>query len=73
MNDMKRNRTKNSLQRDLHSLCEAGNPPTILVLGDKFPKKIQEVKESSKITSYPLSQLPRYTGSKPKSGQPSKI
>ena len=33
MNNMRRDRIKNSLQEDLHSSCEAGNPPTILLLG----------------------------------------
>ena len=59
---MKRDRIKNNLQKDLHSLCEAGNPPTTLLLGDDLPKKIREAKESSKLTSNPLSQPPRYTG-----------
>ena len=62
MNSMRRERIKNSLQKDLHSLCEAGNPPTTLLLGDVLPKKIREAKESSKLTSHPLSQLPRHTG-----------
>ena len=59
---MRRDRIKNSLQKDLRSLCEAGNPPTTLFLGDDLPKKIREAKESSKLTSHPLSQQPRYTG-----------
>ena len=62
MNNMTRERIKNSFQDDLHSLCEAGNPPTTLLLGDDLPKKIRDGKESSKFTSRPLSQLPRYTG-----------
>ena len=68
---MRRDRMKNSLQIDLHSLCEAGNPPTTLLLGDDLPKKIREAKESSKLTSHPLSQPPRYTA-KPEEEQPSK-
>ena len=59
---MRRNRIKYSLQKDLHSLCEAANPPNNLFLGDDLPKKIQEMKESSKLTSHPLSQLTRDTG-----------
>ena len=62
MNNMRRDRIKKSLQKDLHSLCEVGNPPTTLFLGDDLPKKIRETKESSKLTSHPLSQPPRYTG-----------
>ena len=62
MNNMRRNRIKSSLQKDLHFLREAGNPPTTLLLGDDLPKKIREAKKSSKLTSHPLSQLPRYTG-----------
>ena len=62
MNNIRRERIKNSLQKELHSLCEAGNPPTTLLLGDDLPKKIREAKESSKLTSNPLSQPPRYTG-----------
>ena len=62
MNNMTRERIKNSFQDDLHSLCEAGNPPTTLLLGDDLPKKIRDGKKSSKFTSHPLSQLPRYTG-----------
>ena len=62
MNNMTRERIKNCFQEDLHSLCEAGNPPTTLLLGDDLPKKIRDGKESSKFTSRPLSQLPRYTG-----------
>ena len=62
MNNMRRNRIKNSLQKDLHSLCESGNPPTTLLLGDDLPKKIREAKESSKLTSNTLPQPPRYTG-----------
>ena len=44
MNNMRKHRIKNSLQKVLHSLCEAGNPPTTLLLGDDLPKKIREVK-----------------------------
>ena len=62
MNNMRRDRIKNSLQKGLHFLCEAGNPPTTLLLGDDLPKKIREAKESSKLTSHPLSQPLRYTG-----------
>ena len=62
MNNMRRNRMKNTLQKDLHSLCEAGSSRTTLLLGDDLPKKICETKESSKITSHPISQPPRYTG-----------
>ena len=62
MNNMKRGRIKNSLQEDLHSLCEAGNPPTTLLLGDDLSKKIREAKESSELTSNLPSQPPRYTG-----------
>ena len=61
MNNMRRYRNKNSLQKDLRSLCEAGNPPTTLLLGDDLSKKTQEAKESSKLTSHPLSQPPQYT------------
>ena len=59
---MRRDRIKNSFQKYLHSLCEEGNPPTALLLGNDLPKKIRKAKESSKLTSHPLSQLPRYTG-----------
>ena len=38
------------------------NSPTTLLLGDDLQKKVWEAKESSKLTSYPLSQLPQYTG-----------
>ena len=62
MNNIRRERIKNSLQKELHSLCEAGNPPTTLLLGDDFPKKIRKAKELSKLTSNPLSQPPRYKG-----------
>ena len=31
MNNMRRDRIKNSLQKDLHYLCEAGNPPATLL------------------------------------------
>ena len=62
MNNMKRDRIRNSLRRDLHSLCEAGNPPTTFLLVDDLPKKIREAKESSKLTSHSLSIPPRYTG-----------
>ena len=58
MDNITRDRIKNSLQKDLHSLCEAGNPPTALLLGDDLPKKICEPKESSKLTSHSLSQMP---------------
>ena len=53
MNNMRRGRIKNSLQKDLHSLCEAGNPPTNLLLGDDLPKKIREAEELSKLISHP--------------------
>ena len=53
MNNMRRGRIKNSSQKDLHSLCEAGNPPTNLLLGDDLPKKIREAKELSKLISHP--------------------
>ena len=39
MNNMRRDRIKNSLQKDLHSLFEAGNPPTTLLSGDNPPKR----------------------------------
>ena len=41
---------------------------------DDFPKKICEVKKSSKLISYLISQPPRYPHriSKPERGQPSK-
>ena len=58
MNNMRSDRIKNSLQKDLRSLCEAGNPPTTFLLEDDLPKKILEAKESSKRTSHPLSQTP---------------
>ena len=71
--NMRRDRIKNSFQKDLHSFCEAGNPPTTLLLGDDLPKKIWEAKESSNLTSPSLSQLPRYTGHQnQKGGHPSK-
>ena len=47
MNNMRRDRIKNSLQKNLHSLCEGGNPPTTLLLGYDLPKEIHEAKESS--------------------------
>ena len=73
MNNIRRDWIKNSLEKDLHSLCEAGNPPTTLLLGDDHPNKIREAKESSKLTSHTLSQLPRYTRyQKPEWGQSSK-
>ena len=62
MNNMRRDRIKNSLQKDLHSLGESGNPPTTLLLGDDLPKKTHEAKESSKLISHSLSQPPRYAG-----------
>ena len=61
MNNIRKDMVTNNLQTDLHSLYEAGNPPTTFLLGDNLPKKIQEVKESSKVTSNPLSQPSRYT------------
>ena len=63
MNNMRRDRIKNSLQRDLHSLCdEAGNPTTTFLLVDDLPKKICEAKKSSKLAPHSLSIPPRYTG-----------
>ena len=62
MNDMMRNRIKNSLLKDLHFSCEAGNPPTTSLFGDGLPKKIREAMESSKFTSHPLFQPSRCTG-----------
>ena len=38
MNNMRRDWIKNSLQNDLSSLCEAGNRPTTLLLGDDHLK-----------------------------------
>ena len=73
MNNIRRDWIKNSLEKDLHSLYEAGNPPTTLLLGDDHPNKIREAKESSQLTSHTLSQLPRYTRyQKPEWGQSSK-
>ena len=73
MNNIRRDWIKNSLEKDLHSLYEAGNPPTTLLLGDDHPNKIREAKESSKLTSHTLSQLPQYTRyQKPEWGQSSK-
>ena len=62
MDNMRRNRIKNTLKKDLHSLREAGSPRTTLLLGDDLPKEICETKESSKITLHPISQPPPYTG-----------
>ena len=59
MNNMRRDRIKNSLQKDLYSSYEASNPPTTLLLGGDL-KKMWQAKESSKLTSHPLFQLPRY-------------
>ena len=53
MNNIRRDRIKNSLQKDLNFLCEPGNPPSTLLLGDDLPKKIWEAKESSKLTHIP--------------------
>ena len=58
INNMSRDRIKNNLQKDLHSLCEAGNPATNLLLGDDLPRKIREAKESSKLSSHFLPQPP---------------
>ena len=70
MNNMRRDRIKNSLQEDLHSSCEAGNPPTTLLLGeDDLLKKIRE----PKLSSHLLSQLPRYTGYQNQKGAAKKI
>ena len=52
---------KNSLQKDPYSLCEAGDPPTTLLLENDLPKEIREAKESSNSTSHTLSQPPQYT------------
>ena len=68
MNNMRRDAIKNIFEKDLHSLCEAGNSTTTLILGDDLPKKIHEAKGSSKHTSQPLSQLPRYTGHQKQKG-----
>ena len=65
-NNMRIDKMENSLQKDLHSLCEAGKLPTTLLLGDDLSKKIWKTKESLKFTSHPLSQLP------PEKDQPSK-
>ena len=67
---MTRERIKNSFQEDLHSLCEAGNPPTTLLLGDDLPKKIRDDKKSSKFTSYPVSTATIHRTSTPECGQP---
>ena len=61
MNNMRRNKIKNSLQKDPYSLCEAGDPPTTLLLENDLPKEIREAKESSNSTSHTLSQPPQYT------------
>ena len=53
MNNKRTDRIKNSFQKDLHYLCEAGNTPKPLLLGDEPPKKTREAKESSKLSSYP--------------------
>ena len=44
MNNLRTEKIKNSLQKDLHSLCEAGNPPTTVLLRDDLSKKIREAK-----------------------------
>ena len=53
MNNMRKDRIKKSLQKDLLSLSEADNPPTTLLLGDDLPKKIREAKESSNLLHIP--------------------
>ena len=44
MTNMRRDRIKTILQKDLHSLCEAGNHPATFLLGDDLPKKIGIIK-----------------------------
>ena len=73
MNNMKRDRIKNSWQKDLHSLCGVVNPLTTLLLGDELTKKIREAKESSKLTSNLPSQPPRYTGYQNQKGSSQRI
>ena len=51
-----KNVRKDRIRKDLHSLCEAGNPAITLLLGDNFPKKVREAQESPKFTSHTQSQ-----------------
>ena len=60
INNVRKDRIKNSLQKDLHSLHEAGNPVSTLLLGDNSPKKVREAQESSKLTSRTQSQTPKW-------------
>ena len=65
VNNMRRDWIKNSLQNDLHSLCEAGNRPTTLLLGDDHLKMTYLI--------YPISTATIRMISKPKRGLSSKL
>ena len=73
MNNMRRDRIKNSLQKDLHSLFEAGNPPTTLLSGDNPPKESLRSKRIIKTyLKFTISTTTVHRISRPERGQPSK-
>ena len=73
MNNMRRDRIKNSFQKDLHSLFEAGNPPTTLLSGDDPPKESLRSKGIIKTyLKFTISTTTVHRISRPEKGQPSK-
>ena len=69
MNNMRRDRVKNSSQKDLHSLFEAGNPPITLLSGDDPLKSKGIIKTYLKFT---ISTTTVHRISRLERGQPSK-
>lgn len=64
LNNIRREKIKYTLPKDLRSLCENGNPPTKLLLGDDLPRKIKEAKEASRLL-LPPAQPTRFSNSGP--------
>ena len=55
MNNMRRDRIRNSLQKGLNSLSEAGNPPTTLLLGNRLPKTRKRRMRHQNHLTFPIS------------------
>ena len=56
LNNIRKEKLRPTLSRNLQDLCVSNNSVTFYLLGDDFPRRIKEAKETARIT---LSQKPQ--------------
>ena len=56
LNNLRKEKLRPALSRDLQHLCDSSNSVTSYLLGDDLPRRIKEAKETARIT---LSQKPQ--------------